>query len=123
MRGHWGCYMSEVMAIPFGNFTDKILVLQCTSNVLIYISSLVLNDHIWGRLWLKPSHIYALPLDAINCYNVNGLNDVTGEIAIREISILIKPLLHQWLFDLAMYYQQIVLKVWIAAYYKGIMDY
>lgn len=57
------------------------------------------------------THIYALPLGAINCYNVNGLNDVTGEIAIREISILIKLLLRQWLFDLVMYYQKIVLKV------------
>jgi hypothetical protein len=50
-------------------------------------------------------------LGAINCYNLNGLNDGTDEIAIRKINILIKLLLHQWLFDLAMYYQQVVLKV------------
>jgi hypothetical protein len=88
MRVHWGCYKSEVMAMPFINFTDK--VPQCTSNVIIYISSLVLNDHIWGRLRLKASYIYALPLGAINYYNLNGLNDVTGKISIREISVLIK---------------------------------
>jgi hypothetical protein len=50
-------------------------------------------------------------LGAINCYNLSGLNDVTGEITIRKINILIKFLLHQWLFDLAMYCQQVVLKV------------